>query len=82
MNNECNYQTGMLTQNGNFWIAYIDDPTLSSGYVIYSHCPLDYCLPNVAINLNMFNGPDDSQCAKNRSGLLCGACQSSLSLSL
>ena len=30
----------------------------------------------------MFNGSDDSQCAKNRSGMLCGACQSSLSLSL
>lgn len=79
--NECNYQTGMLTRNGNFWIAYTDDPALSSGYVIYSHCPLDYCLPNVPVNLNAFNGSDDSQCAKNRCGTLCGACQPGFSLS-
>ena len=78
---DCNYETGMLTRNGNFWITYIDDPTTFSGFVVYSHCPLDYCLPNVPVNLNIFNGSDDSQCANNRSGTLCGACQSHLSLS-
>ena len=81
-NNECNYETGMLTRKGNFWITYIDDPTTNlSGFVVYSHCPLDYCLPNIPVNLNAFNGSDDSQCANNRSGTLCGACQSHLSLS-
>lgn len=80
-NNECNFQTGKLTRNGNFWITYIDDPALPSGYVIYFHCPLDYCLANIPVNLNMFNGSDDSQCAKNRTGTLCGACQPGFSLS-
>ena len=80
--NGCDYQTGKLTRNGNFWITYSDDPALPSGYIIYPHCPLDYCLPNVPVNLNMFNGSDDSQCGKNRTGTLCGACQSGLSLSV
>ena len=81
--NECNYQTGSLTRKSNFWIIYVDIPTAaSSGYVIYPNCPLDYCLPNVPVNLNIANGSDHSQCAKNRSGILCGACQQNLSLSL
>ena len=80
---ECNYQTGSLTRKGKFWISYVDIPrTSSSGFVMYTHCPLDYCLPNVPVNLNIANGSDDSQCAKNRSGILCGACQQNLSLSL
>lgn len=80
--NNCDYQTGVLTRYGNFWITYINDSSGSSGFVVYSHCPLDYCLANVPVNLNYFNGSDDSQCAKSRSGILCGACQPGLSLSL
>ena len=81
--NQCNYQTGSLKREGNFWITYIDIPKeASSGYIIYPNCPLDYCLPHVPVNLNIANGSDDSQCAKNRSGILCGACQQNLSLSL
>ena len=82
-NNECNYQTGSLTRKSNFWITYVDNPKpFSSGYVVYPNCPLDYCLPNVSVNLNIANGSDDSQCANNRSGSLCGACKPGLSLSL
>ena len=81
--NECNYQSGLLTRKSNFWITYVDIPkAASSGYVIYPNCPLDYCLPNVPVNLNIANGSADSQCARNRSGTLCGACQQNLSLSL
>lgn len=76
----CNYQTGVLQRNGNFWITYMDDDlATSSGYVIYPHCPLDYCIPNVPINLN--NGSGDLQCAKNRSGTLCGSCKPNFSVS-
>ena len=56
-----------------------DDLATSSGYVIYPHCPLDYCIPNVPINLN--NGSGDLQCAKNRSGTLCGSCKPNFSVS-
>ena len=56
----------------------------SSGYVIYSHCPFDYCYTpdkEVSVNLNLPNG-SDAQCNSNRMGTLCGTCKSGLSVSL
>ena len=69
--------------NTNSWITYIND-TDPPGYVIHPKCPYDYCQPqaiNISLNLNFPNGAD-TQCAYNRSGVLCGACQEDLSLSL
>lgn len=82
----CDYQAKSLIRKGNFWITFINSSSTdnSSGYLIYPHCPLDYCLPpylNVQINLNTNKGAD-AQCANNRSGILCGVCQPGLSLSL
>ena len=80
----CNFTTSsIIRENTNSWITYINrtDPP---GYVIHPNCPFDYCLPqtdNVSINLNLPNGAD-TQCAFNRTGTLCGACQEHLSLSL
>ena len=62
----------------NVWISYINN----SGYLVYPHCPYGYCNSrSIAINLNQAGG-EDAQCAFNRSGLLCGSCQSWLSLSI
>ena len=69
--------------NTTSWISYIND-TDPPGFMIHPICPLDYCyLPseNVSINFNLSSG-SDAQCAHNHSGILCGACQLSLSLSL
>ena len=63
----------------NSWNTCVNDT-----YVIFPICPFDYCQPqtvNVSINLNLHNGAD-AQCAFNRTGTLCGACQKHLSLSL
>ena len=80
----CNSTTSSITRyNTNSWITYIND-TDPPGYLTHSICPYDYCQPqtvNVSINLNLPNGAD-AQCAFNRSGILCGACQEHLSLSL
>ena len=80
----CNSTTNSIIRHDtNSWITYIND-TVPPGYVTYSLCPYDYCQPqtvNVSINLNLPNGAD-AQCAYNRSGILCGACQEHLSLSL
>ena len=80
----CNYTTNsLLRMNTNSWITYIND-TDSPGYVTHTNCPSDYCHPptmSVSINLNLPNGAD-TQCAHNRRGVLCGACQDNLSLSL
>ena len=80
----CNSKTESLERvNTNSWITYVNvtDPP---GYVIHSNCPFDYCQPpskSVNINLNHPNGAD-TQCAYNHRGILCGACQEHLSLSL
>ena len=82
---KCNASTEQLERAGTFWISYIKTSNNStSGYLIYAHCPLNYCKPStsvVEINLNIPNGAD-VQCGIGRSGMLCGTCQSNLSLSL
>ena len=73
----------LVRMNTNSWITHIND-TDPPGYVIHPNCPLDYCRPpteNVSMNLNLPNGAD-AQCAYDRNGILCGACQAHLSLSL
>ena len=63
------------------WISYINDSNIT-GYLVYENCPFDYCTSlSLPIDLNHPNGAD-VQCAFNRSSLLCGSCQSGLSLSL
>ena len=81
----CDASQETLTREGDFWITYINSSeNATSGYLIYPFCPYNYCLPptsTVEINLNLPDGAD-SQCANGHSGLLCGQCQSGLSLSL
>ena len=80
----CDIQSQTITKEGNAWIGYVSDTINSSGYLIYPHCPFDYCIlshQTVEINLNKPNGAD-VQCAFDRSGTLCGSCTPDLSLSL
>ena len=81
----CDPQTGILLKDGNFWITNLTitstESTSGHNYILYPHCPLDYCLPHVHLDLNVLNGAD-AQCANNRSGLLCSRCKPGLSLSL
>ena len=81
----CNFKTTSFIRKGNPWISYVTNSDNSSnGYLIYPHCPLDYCFPpgsNILININKPNG-SDAQCQHQRSGLLCGACRPELSLSI
>lgn len=77
----CSISTSTLFRRGEFWIQNIAN---GSGYLVYPHCPFDYCYPptqTVAINLNTRDGVD-SQCSFNRSGKLCGKCKHGQSLSL
>lgn len=78
----CTPQTQELVRESNIWITYVNSTI--NGYLLQPHCLMDYChQPNkrVFINLNIENG-SDSQCALERSGLLCGICRQGLSLSL
>ena len=82
---KCNASTELLERDGDFWITYVNgSDNATSGYLLYAHCPLNYCKPpttKVEINLNIPRGAD-VQCADGHSGTLCGSCQSNLSLSL
>ena len=84
---DCNPESKMVTRKVNAWITYINMTSNDEHgytYLIYPHCPLDYCVsPSkyTKINLNLLNG-SDMQCANHRSGLLCGVCQPGFSLSL
>ena len=77
---------GALIRDKNVWIDSINSNENSSAhrYLIHPYCPNSYCHPSQAlikVNLNQPNGAD-SQCTNNRSGLLCGRCQTGFSLSL
>ena len=77
---DCNSTTLLISRNRDFWMAYTTNETL----ITAKQCPSDYCLPAsnpVHIDLSTLDGPD-TQCKFNRSGLLCGACKTGLTLSI
>ena len=82
---ECNPTIESIIRRENFWISYINHNwSNSSGYVVYPHCPFDYCYTydkSVSINLNLPDG-SDAQCNLNRMGTLCGTCKPNRSVSL
>ena len=82
---DCDIATSLVFRLGtNSWITYINNTDSPGSYVKYSYCPFDYCKPlteNVSINFNLPNGAE-TQCAHNRTGVLCGSCRGKSTLSL
>ena len=75
---QCNLSS--VVRKNDYWISYSNE----TGFLVHPFCPYDFCLlPSipVSIDLNIPNG-SDTQCAFNRTGLLCGKCKSGYSLSL
>ena len=69
---------GQITRDSSqqFWVGYDHQ---SHELILHPHCPFDYCVNDtVVFPLNN----TDTQCAYNRSGLLCGKCKTSYSLVL
>ena len=69
--NHCNITNGigqiMRESDDTFWVGYDQSHKL----IVHPYCPFDYCVNGrVVFPLNN----TDMQCANNRSGLLCGAC--------
>ena len=78
---DCNLTTESIVKKSNFWIQYIHSSG-KDGFVIHSPCPIGYCLnSDVEIKFNSSNTFNDEQCV-NRSGILCGSCLPSHSLSI
>ena len=64
------------------WINATFEHTIALGHhyhgiIVHNHCPFHYCELSVEQPLRL-ETPDD-QCAFNRSGILCGACQTNFS---
>ena len=72
--------SGIITRHPPAWIGYSND---SSG-LIYNHvCPYNYCIDDqvdITSDTNTFD--QDSQCAPNRTGILCSQCQDGFGLSV
>ena len=65
-----------IKRPGNNWLSYNEEHNC---FIAHTNCPFDYCDTSL-ISLNLNNS--DLQCMYNRSGFLCGQCQSGLSLML
>ena len=74
----CNGINATVVKNEPSWIAVYNESNCA-GTIVYPFCPYDYCKQSsVTFSLS----DPDKQCAFNRSGLLCGACDQNLSLML
>ena len=63
-------------RSGNSWFGYINNTHCITGT---NNCPFDYCnQSNVSFDIMA----PDRQCVANRTGILCGQCQSHLSIML
>ena len=79
INITCNITDQSIYRSGTVWVKASFDGNTSNGVIIGKYCPYNYCKPEmVAENLEY----QDSQCAFNHSGIICGTCQPGLSLTL
>ena len=67
--------TALLYRNGSTWIGI--SPHNNSTIWAQNYCPSEYCKTET-LGVNLDN--PDSQCALNRTGVLCGGCPPGLSL--
>ena len=77
-NVQCNLSATpfMFLRSGNSWFAYNNNTRCITGT---TNCPFDYCKrSNVSFDIMA----PDRQCVANRVGILCGQCQSHLSIRL
>ena len=72
----CNIDTHTVNRQSPMWINATFSNGSQNGVLVHNHCPFDYCKPE-SFHLNL-EDPDE-QCAFNRSGILCGACQNNFS---
>ena len=75
---ECNinWLPRPIKRSGSNWLYYSHDYNCT---VAHKYCPFDYCNDS-SLYLSLDEG--DVQCANGRAGILCGGCQTGLSLML
>ena len=74
--NHCNIMNGLgqVTRDSDdrFWAGYDQSQRL---VIVHPHCPFDFCVSH-RVDFPLNSTLSDVQCAYNRSGFLCGACNS------
>ena len=73
----CNVDNESILNNGDFWAKGLYDNGSYKGMMSFPHCPFDYCRQTLVYFT--FIDPD-LQCARNRSGIMCGQCSVNHSL--
>ena len=78
-NIDCDYDTWKVKRISPKWInsTSIHVSAEQSGIIVHKQCPYDYCVSNSIQQLDLVH--PDEQCKYNRSGILCGACQTNFS---
>lgn len=75
----CNIDNKTIERSGTVWISVAQPANTTEGYIMHEHCPFDFCNP---MKITLTLDQPDRQCAFNRSGILCGKCNSGYSLAL
>ena len=79
----CDITTQTLKRSPPAWIGMIEKENGSNIIAFHAYCPFDYCLSS---KVNLLATSDslsqDTQCAFNRTGVLCGSCSRGLSVVL
>ena len=73
---DCNYHTFEITRSEQQWLSAISEHnnTHYPSVIVHDQCPHDFCRSD-SDSLSFHLEFPDEQCAFNRSGVLCGACQ-------
>lgn len=82
--NKCDVDTALIERPGNSWTKAIWNENESyNGFILHPNCPFSYCKEEHENTMISFSSnASDDQCDSNRSGILCGACKESHSLTL
>ena len=77
-NVDCNATDGMVSIKGkkNFWVGFYHKGNVSHLAIAYT-CPLDYCKSTIS---ELSLATPDALCTNGRNGILCGRCDSELSV--
>ena len=75
----CNVDDGSILNSGDFWAGGLYKNGNYIGVISFPHCPFDYCKED-AVKFTLED--PDTQCAHNRSGIICGQCKFNYSLKL
>ena len=81
---KCHLDTYRINRRRQQWVGVTEFHTANGEYpgiIAHPHCPFDYCRTGDDSLLIRLEDPDEL-CTFNRSGILCGSCQTDLSLVL